>query len=163
MTYTLLCIDDEREVLEAVRRDLRVFEPAFRVEACESADEARSVVHDIERDGGRIALVLADHVMPGTSGVDFLVELHRRPQTAATRKVLLTAQAGHHDTIHAVNNADLDHYIAKPWTPADLHGVVRRQLTDFLLAEADDLLPYVAVLQSPRLMEALRHRPHRPD
>ncbi len=48
--------------------------------------------------------------------MDFLVELNGDPATRPIRKVLITGQAGLEDTIRAVNEADLDHYIAKPWT-----------------------------------------------
>ena len=35
-------------------------------------------------------------------------------RTAGARKVLVTGQADQADTVRAVNNAGLDHYIAKP-------------------------------------------------
>ena len=81
----------------------------------------------------RDALVLADHRMPGTSGVELLVELAR-------------------------DEAGLDHYVAKPWTPEGLAEVVREQLTDYVLDQVDDVLPYVEVLDGPRLLAAARDR-----
>jgi response regulator RpfG family c-di-GMP phosphodiesterase len=159
----ILCIEDEREVLDALVRDLRPYAKAFRIEAAESVAEAKRVVARMEQQGDQLALVLADHIMPHTTGVDFLIELNADPRYIATRKVLVTAQAGHHDTIRAVNEADLDHYISKPWTPADLHAVVRRQLSDYLIANVDDLLPFISSLDSPRLVEALRTRRGRAD
>jgi two-component system chemotaxis response regulator CheY len=159
----ILCIEDERDVLDALTRDLRPFEPTFRVEATQSVDEARRVVQAVEAAGDRVGLVLADHILPGATGVDFLVELHNRPATVGARKVLVTAQAGHQDTIHAVNAAGLDHYIAKPWTRDDLHAVVRRQLTDYVIGHLPDLLPYMKVLDSQRLLNAMRNRPWAPD
>ena len=53
--------------------------------------------------------------MPGTTGVEFLVQMMDDDRTAATRKVLVTGQAQLHDPVRAVNEANLDHYIAKPW------------------------------------------------
>ena len=67
--------------------------------------------------------------------------------------MLLTGQAGHEDTIRAINQADLDHYISKPWTPAELHAVVREQLTEYVLQNVEDVLPYVAMLDGARLLE----------
>lgn len=160
---TLLCIDDEREVLDALLRDLRPLAAAFRLEGADSADDARPMVQDILAEGGQIALVFADHLMPGTTGVEFLIELHHQPATAATRKVLVTAQAGHQDTIQAINEAELDHYISKPWKPEELLAVARRQLVDYLLANVEDLLPYLKVLPSPRLLDAVRRRGLRED
>lgn len=151
----ILCIEDEDEVRDAVVRDLEVFEPAFLVEMAEDADDARQVVADTADAGDEVALVIADHRLPGMQGTDFLIELHGEPATAMARKVLLTGQAGHDDTIRAINQADLDHYISKPWTPEDLHAVVREQLTEYVLDNVEDVLPYVAVLDGPRLLERL--------
>jgi two-component system chemotaxis response regulator CheY len=151
----ILCIEDEDEVREAVMRDLEVFEPAFVVEMAEDAADARQATAEIAAAGDTIALVIADHRLPGMQGTDFLIELHHSPATAPARKVLLTGQAGHEDTIRAINEAGLDHYISKPWTPEELHAVVREQLTEFVLENVVDVLPYVAVLDGTRLLERL--------
>ena len=55
-----------------------------------------------------LSLILADHRLPGRDGVDLLVELHRQPDTAVIKKVLVTGQADQQDTIRAVNEAGLD-------------------------------------------------------
>lgn len=151
----ILCIEDEDEVRDAVLRDLEVFEPAFLVEMAEDADDARQAAQEIAGAGDSVALVIADHRLPGMQGTDFLIELHHNLATAPARKVLLTGQAGHEDTIRAINEAGLDHYITKPWTAEELHAVVREQLTDYVLDNIDDVLPYVAVLDAPRLLDRL--------
>jgi response regulator RpfG family c-di-GMP phosphodiesterase len=86
------------------------------------------------------------------------VDLNHRPDTMAVRKVLITGQAGMEDTVKAINEGGLDHFIAKPWTPEQLHDVVRTQLTEFVLANEDDLKPYVAALDGTRLLEAMASR-----
>jgi two-component system chemotaxis response regulator CheY len=151
----ILCIEDEDEVRDAVVRDLEVFEPTFLVEMAEDADDARQVVAEVTAAGSQVALVIADHRLPGMQGTDFLIELHDNPETAPARKVLLTGQAGHEDTIRAINEASLDHYISKPWTEQELHSVVREQLTEYVLDQVDDVLPYVATLDGARLLERL--------
>lgn len=151
----ILCIEDEDEVRDAVMRDLEVFEPSFLVEMADDADDARQVVTEVAEAGDAIALVIADHRLPGMQGTDFLIELHSQPATASARKVLLTGQAGHEDTIRAINEASLDHYISKPWTREELHAVVRDQLTTYVVDNVADLLPYMAVLDAPRLLERI--------
>ena len=151
----ILCIEDEEEVRDAVMRDLEVFEPTFAVEVSEDAADARLVVQETIDAGDTVALVIADHRLPGIQGTDFLIELHANPATETARKVLLTGQAGHEDTIRAINEADLHHYISKPWTREELHNVVREQLTDFVLMEVDDVLPFVSTLDGPRLLQRL--------
>ena len=155
----ILVVEDEPEVREAISRDLLPFRETFRIEVAEDAEDARAAMEDCAARGERVALVLADHLLPGERGTDFLISLHRDPETAAIKKVLITGQAGHDDTIRAINEAGLDHYIAKPWEPDALHEVVRDLLTDWVLENTSDVLPFVAVLDGPRLLENMSQRP----
>ncbi len=157
-SIVILVLEDESEVRDALTRDLAPFADRFSVEVAEDADDARQLIAELTEDGAVIGLILCDHLLPGMRGTDFLVELNRDRSTAAVRKVLVTGQAGHDDTIRAVNEGGLDHYIAKPWEADELHAVVREQLTEFVLAESDELLPYVTVLDGPRLLEAVSER-----
>jgi response regulator RpfG family c-di-GMP phosphodiesterase len=103
-------------------------------------------------------MVLCDHLMPGTKGVDFLIELEKNPETKAARKVLVTGQASHQDTIAAINIGGLDHYIAKPWQIQEFDSVVRRLLTDFILEVDESPAKYASVLDFARIMEAIHAR-----
>ncbi len=155
---TILCVEDEPEVREALVRDLASFAGVFRIEEAEDAEDARQVLQECAESGDPVGLVLCDHLLPGTVGADLLVEFKGNPQSAPARKALVTGQAGLEDTVKAVNDADLDHYIAKPWTREGLCAVVSKLLTDYVIDEVEDLLPYVSVLDGPRLLEALRRR-----
>jgi response regulator RpfG family c-di-GMP phosphodiesterase len=155
----ILCVEDEPEVLAAVIRDLAPFEEVFPIESASMVGEARQVVSDVILKRGRLGLVVCDHIMPGEDGVSFLVSLHRNPATAPARKVLLTAQAGLQATVEAVNKADLNHYLAKPWKPEELRRVVRRLLTDYVLEQETDLYPYLTLLDAERLAEKIRGQP----
>jgi len=155
----ILNVEDEPEVLEVVLRDLRPFEPAFVLESAASADEARRVVHEVILPRGELGLVVCDHILPGDDGVSFLVELQGDPRTARARKVLLTAHAGLEATVEAVNLADLNHYIAKPWKAEELVAVARKQLTDYVIETQADLVRFLSVLDADRLAEQIRLRP----
>ncbi len=154
----VLCVEDEPEVRDAVIRDLAPFKPMARIEAAESVDDAHAVLEEAKSDDQKIALILCDHLMPGTHGVDFLINLQSDPDYKPTRKVLITGQAGLEDTVRAVNEAGLHHYIAKPWKAETLQDVVRTQLTEYVLKTQDDLTPYVATLDGARLLEAIASR-----
>ncbi len=156
MTLTILSLEDEADVREALERDLEDFWGKVRLEIAEDADDAWEAVEELVSDGDELALVLSDHRLPGRSGVDFLVELVSDPRFSSTRTVLVTGQADQDDTIRALNEAGLDHYIAKPWSPEDLRRVVRDQLTDYVLEVGVDPLPYLPVLDGVRVMEAIR-------
>ena len=154
----IVVVEDEREVRDAVVRDLSPFARSFRIEAAEDVDDAQNLLAELDGGGVLTGLILCDHLLPGMLGIDFLIELEAEPKTQGTRKVLLTGQAGLEDTIRAVNEAKLDYYVAKPWSPEDLHEVVKSQLTEFVLASEEDVLPYVSILDGPRLLDAASQR-----
>lgn len=151
----ILCVDDEPEVLEAVERDIAQLEDDFPLETAESADDARKVIDQIYQEGHRLGLILCDHVMPGDTGVTLLIEMLNDERTQHTRRVLLTGQAGLDATIQAVNSGNLNHYIAKPWTPDNLLRVARDQLTDYIIDTASNPLPYMQQLNSQKLAEVI--------
>ena len=132
--------------------------PTVRLEPAEDVEDAREIIAEIDDDGDVLALALCDHRLPGTTGVDFLVELAQDEETIDTRKVLVTGQADLADTVRAVNDANLDHYIAKPWDRDELLEIVTEQLTDFVEARGINPLPHMAVLDQARALEMLRAR-----
>lgn len=151
----ILCVDDEAPVLDALMRDLAEFESKFRLEGAANVSEARDIVADLVNDRIPLALVLCDHLMPGVNGTDFLIELDQAKDTHLTRKILVTAHAGLMDTVRAVNEAGLHHYIAKPWSPTSLQMVVKQQLTEFILAAGIPPMPFLALLDAARLSAAI--------
>jgi response regulator RpfG family c-di-GMP phosphodiesterase len=158
MKLTVLVLEDEAAVREALVRDLAPLADVVRIEAAEDVPDARAVLDELATDGDVLGVVLADHRLPGTSGVDFLVELHGDPETAAARKVLVTGQADLEDTVKAVNQAALDRYVAKPWAPEELVAVTREELTAFVLETGLDPLPHLRALDAARVLPQLRGR-----
>jgi DNA-binding NtrC family response regulator len=152
----ILVVEDELEVMDALIKDLEEFESYFPVEAANNADEAREVIDYIIDHDHKIGLILCDHVLPGQNGVDLLIDLQDHLEVAQSKKVLVTGQAGHEDTILAINKANLDHYIAKPWTKEDLEKVVVDELTDYVINNEKNLLPYMAILDTEKLSDAMR-------
>ncbi|MCP3973392.1 MAG: response regulator [bacterium] len=157
-SLVILVVEDEPGVRDAVIRDLESFEPLFRIEPAEDATDAKAALEECAADGVRVALIVADHLLPGQHGTEFLIEVNQSDEGKHIKKVLLTGQAGHDDTIRAINQAGLDYYVAKPWSGADLISVVSKQLTDYVLEESGDLLPYVSILDGSRLLEAIAER-----
>lgn len=154
MKLAIIVLEDEPPVRDAIARDLAEFDAGIRVEPAEDVPDARELIDDILADGDAVALLLADHRLPGESGVDFLVSTMDDPRVAAARRVLITGQADHADTIRAVNAGGLDHYIAKPWDPGELHTVVREQLTNYVLGQGLNPLPWLPHLDAARAMGA---------
>ena len=156
--YLILCVDDEREVLESVVQDLSDFEDNFIIEGAESVAEAKEVLEECTEDGIELALILCDHIMPEQTGISFLIELNQEKATHAAKKLLLTGQADLEATIEAVNSASLDFYIAKPWHGDELVNTVTQQLTQFMIENESDLMPWGRILDTEKIFNAIAEK-----
>src|SRR5215207_2120149 len=114
----LLVVDDEPPVLRAVQRDLRGrFGEEYRVLRAGSGAEAEEVLRELRRRGEPLALVLADQRMPGMTGVELLEAA--RDLFPKAKRALLTAYADTDAAIAAINRAQIDYYLQKPWDPPE--------------------------------------------
>lgn len=152
----IICIEDQREVLNAITNDLSFFEDHLVVEECESAAEAKDLINEIDSKGDFVALLISDHVMPHQTGVDFLTEVNQDLRFRDTKKILLTGQATHVDTIQAINKAAIDNYIEKPWKAADLHQKASSLLTEFIIEKGLDFQRFAPILDKQKLFELLK-------
>ena len=123
---TIICVDDERNVLLMLRNQLMHFFSDCKIEIAESGDEALEVVEEILSNGGDVALVIADQIMPKMKGDEFLIELHHRHPEIL--KVMLTGQANVEDIGNVVNRGKLYRFISKPWNETDLRLTVAEAL-----------------------------------
>ncbi|MEO1053685.1 MAG: response regulator [Bacteroidota bacterium] len=152
----MICIDDQPTVLDAVISDLEVFSDSFEIEACESASEAEELMEEVDQNGDHVAILICDQVMPGKSGTEFLAEVRKQDTFKSTGKILLTGQATHQDTINAINQADIDKYIEKPWQKDTLIGYIKILLTRFLLDKGIDHMQYKDFLDQETLLEKFK-------
>jgi len=114
----LLALDDDREVLGAIERDLRRhYSAEYRVLTASSGTEALEALNQLRRRGSAVALFLADQRMPGMTGIAFLAEARKAYPDAV--RVLLTAYADTGAAIAAINDVGLHHYLMKPWDPPE--------------------------------------------
>ncbi|SON49729.1 response regulator [Vibrio tapetis] len=152
----LICVDDQREVLGAVLQDLAPLSSWVNIEDCESADEALDLMDELDADGEFVALIISDHVMPGKTGVELLTEVSIDSRFVKTKKVLLTGQATHHDTITAINKARIESYFEKPWQGKELLERARTLLTEFIFDNGLDYSAYQAELDQHVVLTRLR-------
>ncbi len=125
-TPTILCVDDERNVLLTLRAQLQRHFPDYTIEIAESGAEALELVEELISEGIAVPLVIADQIMPGLRGDQLLIELHRRyPEIL---KVMLTGQASAADVGNVVNQGNLYRFLSKPWNETDLQLTVTEAL-----------------------------------
>lgn len=125
----LLVVDDDAQVLAAVRRDLRGrYRESYTIISVSSGEEALTTISELKARGDSLALVISDQRMPGIHGTELLART--RDVYPLARRVLLTAYSDIDAAIKAINEAHLDHYLSKPWDPPEdrLFPVVDDQL-----------------------------------
>jgi thioredoxin reductase (NADPH) len=128
----IFCIDDDKQVLRAVMRDLRDhFKSGYRIMGTISAQEALDTLKLLKKKSENVALFLCDQRMPEMIGVDFLEQAMKEYPRA--RRVLLTAYSDTEAAIKAINSVQLDYYLLKPWDPPEerLYPVLTELLYDW--------------------------------
>lgn len=114
----LLTVDDDAQVLAAITRDLRQeFRKDYRILSVNSGPEALTTLTELRARAEPLALVLADQRMPEVEGVEVLTRA--RELFPDAKRVLLTAYADTTAAIRAINSAQLDYYLLKPWDPPE--------------------------------------------
>ncbi len=116
---SILCVDDEANILSSLRRLLRPY--GWRVVTAESPLMAMDLLIDDSFD-----LIICDMRMPEMDGAEFL-EQARSLQPDAIR-ILLTGQADNKSTVEAVNRGAIYRFISKPWDEQLFVFEVRRAL-----------------------------------
>ena len=152
----IIYVDDQRDVLASLSKDLTLFDTHFETIGCESANEAYEILEEKDAEGRNVALIICDHVMPEWNGVDFLSEINEDMRFTKIKKLLLTGLATHEDTIRAINNASIDYYIEKPWNSDDLIKTVKVLITKYLLHSGIDYNKYIEILDQQILYRDLR-------
>jgi thioredoxin reductase (NADPH) len=114
----LLIVDDDPQVLAAVRRDLRSrYRESYTVMSAASGDDALNAMRELKSRGDSLAMLICDQRMPGMMGSEVLAK--SRPIYPLARRVLLTAYSDIDAAVKAINEAHLDHYFSKPWDPPE--------------------------------------------
>lgn len=111
----ILLLDDEPNVLQALRRSIRLIFPEneCRLEAFSDPEQALLRVGETAFD-----IVVADYWMPGLNGIDFLKAVkHVQPDAV---RLMLSASTEFETAVKAVNQAEVFRFIAKPWIAEDI-------------------------------------------
>jgi len=125
-TTTILLVDDEANILSALKRLFRPY--GYRLLTAGSGAEGLAL---LEQEDGQIDLIISDMRMPEMDGARFLAQVRQRwPDTI---RILLTGYADMESTVAAINEGRIARYISKPWNDGEMLLTVkdvleRRQL-----------------------------------
>ncbi len=113
---TLLLVDDEPNVLNALRRLLR--RDGIRVLSAGSAAEGLELLAR-----NRVQVVVSDHRMPLMSGTEFLSKV--KDLYPETVRMVLSGYADIDSVTKAINQGAIYRFLSKPWDDDDLRDQIR--------------------------------------
>ena len=121
---TILCVDDEPNVLNSLRR-LFIDEP-YTIRTAASAHEGLKLLAGEE---GQI--VISDYRMPNMNGVEFLREVRTRwPDTV---RIVLSGYADTASIVSAINEGQIYKFVPKPWNDDELKVTVANAIERYYL------------------------------
>ena len=137
--HRILIVDDEQNVLSALRRELH---GGYQVETFDRPEDALEHCANAQFD-----LVIADYKMPGMDGIEFLKRFGKLQPDAA--RLVLSGQADFGAVIGAINEAHIYRFIAKPWDSSELAATMAQALAHRAM-----------LLENRRLVELCRRERH---
>ena len=117
--HTILCVDDERNILSALKRLFRPFR--YNMLFADSGEQGLELLKSHEVD-----LVISDMRMPGMNGDQFLSKC--RELYPDTIRLLLTGQSDFSSTVSALNEGGIYRFVSKPWDDEELVDIVKELL-----------------------------------
>ena len=124
----ILCVDDERMVLQSLRTQLAAaFGDAYIYEGAEDAEEALDVISELYDEESHVILIISDWLMPGIRGDELLIQIHKDYPNVI--KIMLTGQADEVAIDRAQKQANLHRCLSKPWSEAHLLETIKSGLS----------------------------------
>ena len=119
----LLFIDDELEVLKALKRQFR---KKYNVYLANHAEEGYRILTE-----QYIQVIISDQRMPDITGTEFFKKIKTEFPDAI--RLILTAYADIDLVIAAINDANVFLYINKPWNPTQLDSLIEQAFQQYWL------------------------------
>ena len=123
--YTILLVDDEPNILGALKR-------LFRSEhiAVMTASNGAEAIEILRRT--TIQLLITDNKMPGISGIDLIKQV--RNISPDTIRIILSGQSDMDAVLKAVNEGEAYRFVLKPWNDNEMKITVNIALAQCKLA-----------------------------
>jgi len=113
--HNILVVDDEVSNLNALER---TFRREYNVFSATSGEDALTMIGQND-----IAVILADHRMPGMTGVELLEKTLQKYPDAI--RIIVTAYSNDKPVIDAIDMGRAYSCISKPWEPEEMKTTVR--------------------------------------
>lgn len=128
MNERILCVDDDVNILEGYRRQLR---KEFALEIAVGPTEGLQVL----TTQGPFSVVVSDLQMPEMNGIQFLSKV--RELSPDTTRLLLTGHADLQSAIEAINRGQIFRFLTKPCSSEQLADVLTAGISQYRLVTAE--------------------------
>ena len=142
--YKVLCVDDEPNILSALRRMLSL--EGFEVFTAEGGAQALDVLAKEQ-----VHVIISDMQMPGMTGKDLLTQVSQ--QWPSIMRLMLTGTSDVSSAMEAINQGIIYRYIAKPWDDAELLAAIKSALAFGNLTHEHERLEALTAAQKASLNE----------
>lgn len=119
--YHILIIDDEDAIRDMVQFSLKRYQ--FNVTGVADCTAAAQYLQQQTPD-----LILLDWMLPDKSGIEFAQHIRTESRLRHIPIVMLTAKAEEANKLRGFNEAEVDDYITKPFSPKELAARLRAVL-----------------------------------
>jgi len=146
--YRILFVDDETNVLNAMRRIFR--QENYQLLTAGSGTEALALLEKSQP----VHVIISDHRMPGMTGTELLKEI--KVKYPNTIRIMLTGYADTDAVMGAVNEGAVYKFITKPWNDDDLRLTVGLALEQYDLIRENTTLKRQAETQTKEIKRLSR-------
>lgn len=154
--YTVLCVDDEKNILQSLKRLLRK-EP-YRLLTVESAQAALTLLQEEP-----VHVIISDQRMPEMNGTDFFSKV--RDNWPDIIRIILSGYTDVDSITAAVNQGHVYKFLLKPWNDQNLRLEIRQAVEQYDLIRTNRELQETILRQNEALKknnetleEAVRER-----
>ena len=145
---TILCVDDEENVLHALRRLLR--KEGYHILTSSTGSEAFEYLRE-----NNVQVVICDQRMLHMSGVDFLSQV--KELSPDTIQIVLTGYTDIDSITEAINQGQIYKFLLKPWNDQNLKIEIKKAFDQYELIQANKKLHQKILKQNEELRTVNEH------
>lgn len=148
---SVLCVDDDPDILSALKRQLH---GKYKVLTAEDGEQGLGVI----KQNKDISVVISDMRMPKMNGATFLS--HVKDYSPHTVRILLTGQSDMESAIDAINHGQIFRFLMKPCEQNELFEILDTAVKEYQLVSLEDDLLKKTIYGSASLIDMILHSVH---
>lgn len=140
--HTVLCVDDEVNILNSLKRLLR--KESYTLLTASSGKEGLAILKDHD-----VHLVMSDQRMPEMNGTEFLAEI--KDKYPDIIRIILTGYTEVDAITESINRGHIYKFFLKPWNDENLKLEINKALDQYDLIKANRHLTQTIIDQNEEL------------